>query len=220
MILCDIGNTTYHFKVNDSCFKKGLNEDLDHIVLRDFDEVYFISVNEKGTEKFLQRFPHAINLQKWVSFDTMYSSTLGIDRIFGSLLFDNAIIVDFGSAVTIDVMENKKHLGGYILPGYDALSKIYPMISSKLAFEFDTNIDLDRLPHNTNEAISYAIIKMVRETILDIKKRYDLQLIITGETAKIFLPFLESYEYYEDLLFKGMEKIIKQNRVKHKEEIE
>ena len=66
MILCDIGNTTYHFKVDKKDFKISINEEIDK--LPSFDgSLYFISVNKKGTKKFLKKYPNAINLEKKIS---------------------------------------------------------------------------------------------------------------------------------------------------------
>jgi type III pantothenate kinase len=212
MILCDIGNSTFHFLYREDEFKVSVDESLELEIFNNIDdEVYFISVNEKATTIFLTKFPNSINLKDKVKFDTKYASTLGIDRIVACKLFDDGIIVDFGSAITVDVMENKKHLGGFIMPGVDSLKMIYPQISQKLAFEFKTNIDFDKLPQNTDVAISFAIIKMVTASIEDIQKRYNHKLIITGETAKPFLPYLKNCEFNERLIFTSMKKIIEEN---------
>ena len=211
MILCDIGNTTFHFLIGTDEFKIGVDESLEIEYLDNTsDEVYFISVNEKATNVFLQKFPNAIDLKSKVRFDTTYASTLGIDRIVACKLFDDGIIIDFGSAITVDIMENKKHLGGYILPGIESLKMTYPQISSKLQFEFKTNGDLDRLPQNTDEAISFAISKMIVSFIEDIQKRYNKKLFFTGETAKTFLGYFKNYEWQERLIFTSMKKIIEE----------
>ena len=211
MILCDIGNSTFHFLYCEDEFKIGVDESLELELFNNIDdEVYFISVNEKATTVFLDKFPKSINLRDKVKFDTQYASTLGIDRIVACRLFEDGIIVDFGSAITVDVMENKKHLGGFIMPGVDSLKMIYPQISSKLQFEFKTNNDFDKLPQNTDEAISFAIIKMVTASIEDIQRKYNHKLIITGETAKPFLPYFKNYEFKERLVFTSMKKIIEE----------
>ncbi len=223
MILCDIGNSTFHFLVGENEFKVGVDEDLNQVLSKDcfnsIDEIlYFISVNEKATIVLQNKFQNSIDLKNKVKLDTTYTSTLGIDRIVACKFFDDGIIVDFGSAITVDVMENKKHLGGFILPGIDGLKKLYPQISSKLSFEFETNIDFDRLPHNTNEAISFAIFKMILASIEDTQKKYNKNLIITGETAKIFLPYLNNYEFQERLIFESMKQIVHSFDMKNYEE--
>jgi len=210
MILCDIGNSTFHFLVDEDECKIGIDGDLDSEILKSSDEVYFISVNDVATKTFKKRFPSAIDLKEKIDFQTSYASTLGIDRIVACKLFDDGIIVDFGSAITVDIMENKKHLGGFIMPGFDSLKMVYPQISSKLQFEFKTNLNFDRLPQDTDVAISFGIIKMVVEPIEELQRRYNKKLIITGETAKVFLPYFKNYEFNERLIFTSMKKIIEE----------
>ncbi len=214
MILCDIGNSTFHFLIGENDLKIGVNENLDRDVLANIDdEVYFISVNEVATKAFKSKFPKSIDLKEKCSLQTTYGSTLGIDRIVACKLFDDGIIVDFGSAITVDVMENKKHLGGFILPGIDSLKMVYPQISPKLQFEFKTNIDFDRLPQNTDEAISFALLKMIIAPIVDIQKRYKKKLMITGESGKPFLSYFDNYEFVERLIFESMKKIIQSSGI-------
>lgn len=218
MILCDIGNSTFHFLIGENDFKVGVDESLEGDILDNIDdEIYFISVNEVATKAFKAKFPNSIDLKEKSFFQTTYGTTLGIDRIVACKLFDDGIIVDFGSAITVDVMENKKHLGGFILPGIESLKRVYPQISSKLQFEFITNIDFDRLPQNTNEAISFAIVKMVIASIVDIQKRYNKKLILTGESAKPLLAYFENYEFIERLIFESMKKIIEDSRIENEE---
>ncbi|MCK5293722.1 MAG: pantothenate kinase, partial [Arcobacteraceae bacterium] len=94
MILCDIGNSTYHFLKGQKDFKVDLNSDLRNLRLND--KIYFISVNEKATIKLLKAFPDAINLNNRFKIKTKYSSTLGIDRIVASNSIKNSVVVDFG----------------------------------------------------------------------------------------------------------------------------
>ncbi len=61
MILCDIGNTTYHFLINGKHKKYFLDEKVPS-----FDEeIYFVSVNEKATKKLLKRNPHAKDIKSF-----------------------------------------------------------------------------------------------------------------------------------------------------------
>ena len=207
MILCDIGNSTYHFLKGKRAFKVDLNSDLKN--LRFKDKIYFISVNEKASKKLLKTFPNAINLNNKFKLNTKYSSTLGIDRIVASNSIKSAIVVDFGSAITLDVIKNRKHLGGFIMPGIDMLKTNYPKISPKLAFDFVTNTNLDKIPTNTNEAINYAIINMVVLPIQKIQDRYDLKIIFTGQNSTLVLKYFNNYKFKPNLIFKNMRKVVK-----------
>ncbi|MBI3873678.1 MAG: type III pantothenate kinase [Arcobacter sp.] len=214
MILCDIGNTTFHFLVGNDEFKVSITEDLDRLEFDNFDssEIYFISVNSDGKEKFKKKFPNSIDLGNNLNFNTTYSNTLGIDRIIACKFIENGIIVDFGSAVTVDIVENNIHLGGSIMAGFDMLKMNYPNISNKLKFDFQENLDLNKLPTNTDEAISFAILNMIVLPIKEMQKRYNQKLIITGETSKYFLPYFDNFEFRNRLIFESMKKIIEEQK--------
>ena len=131
LILCDIGNTTYHFLIKGKHKKYFLDEK----VPKFDEEIYFVSVNEKATKRLLKKNPHAKNINKLLNFKTSYQG-LGIDRALACSFQDNCVIVDAGSAITVDIMEESKHIGGFILLGLRRFMKSYPKISKKLKFEF------------------------------------------------------------------------------------
>ena len=111
-------------------------------------------------------------------------------------------------------MKKGKHKGGFILPGIGAYKKIYPQISKKLSFQFSNNINLDKMPLITNDAINYAILNSVVLPILKVYKKYKLPIYFTGgDSTKILTYFINSDTKYEkDLIFKSMTKIIKKNK--------
>lgn len=202
MILCDIGNTTFHFLDGRKSIRIALNDNLPEFSKT----IYFISVNKRATKKLKEKYPNAINLKKYITFDTKYQG-MGIDRVVACLFLDNGIIVDAGSAITVDVMEKGKHKGGFILPGLSSYQKIYPSISKKLKFEFDTHIKLTQLPKNTNEAINYAILNSIITPIKNICE--DKKIIFTGGDGKVLKHFFKGSTYKKNLLFDSMKKIIK-----------
>lgn len=206
MILCDIGNTTFHFLDGRKSIKIPLDENLPHFTKK----IYFVSVNKKASKKLKKRYPKAINLEKYINFDTKYQG-IGIDRVLACKALDDGIIVDAGSAITVDVMEKAKHKGGFILPGLNSYKKIYPSISKKLKFEFDTHTKLNRLPKNTNEAINYAILNSIITPIKNICE--DKNIIFTGGDGKVLKHFFKRSTYKRNLLFNSMKKIIKENNV-------
>jgi len=215
MILCDIGNTTYHFlkiKKNGKTkeFKLNIKDNLSNLKLKN--KIYFISVNEKATKKLLKSFPNAININDKFSINTDYSTTLGIDRVVASSNIKNGIVVDFGSAITVDIIKNKKHLGGFIMAGFDILKQNYPKISPKLQFNFNPNQNLDKIPNNTNSAINYAILNMVILPIKEIQNRYNLKIIFTGQNSKLVLNYFNNYKFKPNLIFNNMRKIIEEIR--------
>lgn len=208
MILCDIGNTTFHFKTENKDFKIGVKKSIKYIFSKE-ETLYFISVNEKATKKLLKVYPNAIDIKNIIKFRTKYNG-MGIDRIVVCNYIKNGIVVDVGSAITIDIMKKGKHKGGFILPGIDAYKRIYPNISKKLSFQFSNNINLDKIPLNTNDAINYAILNAIITPIQNIYKQYKLPLHFTGGDGEVLLKYFKSKDtkYDKNLIFKSMHKII------------
>lgn len=204
MILCDIGNTSYDFLINNQHHKVFLDENLPQIK----ETIYFISVNEKATAKLLSLYPTAVNLENHLNFKTSYVG-MGVDRKVACLALENGVIVDAGSAITIDIMENGEHQGGFILPGLRKFHNIYAQISPKLDFDFALKQNLDKIPQNTQDAISYSILKAI---ILPIKEiAQNKQLLFTGGDGEYLSSFFSESIYKKDLIFENMKRIMSAN---------
>ena len=85
-----------------------------------------------------------VNLRAYVDFDKYYK-TMGIDRIMVCEAMNNAVVIDAGSAITVDLIEKGEHKGGYIYPGLTALAKCFHDISPALEVSFNFDIDLDKV---------------------------------------------------------------------------
>lgn len=204
MILCDIGNTSYDFLIGRKHHKVFLDENLPTVK----ETIYFISVNEKATAKLLSLYPTAINLENHLNFQTSYVG-MGVDRKVACIGLENGVIVDAGSAITVDIMKNGKHQGGFILPGLKKFHNIYAQISPKLDFDLAIKQNLDKIPQNTQDAISYSILKAI---ILPIKEMaQNNQLIFTGGDGEILSSFFEKSIYKKDLIFENMKRIMSAN---------
>lgn len=212
MILCDIGNTTFHFKSKSKSFKIGLEQSLKKVKIGK-EKLYFISVNEKGTKQLLKHFPKAIDISSLIDFKTSYKG-MGLDRQLVCKYIQNGIIVDIGSAITVDVMKKGIHKGGIILPGINAYKRIYPKISKKLSFKFKTDINLDKIPLKTDDAINYSILTSIISPIKNIYNKNQVPIFFTGEDSKLILSYFEGipYKYKKNLVFNSMKKVIKENR--------
>jgi type III pantothenate kinase len=202
MILCDIGNTTFHFLIKSQHTKYFHNEKLPNISAK----IYFISVNTIATKKFIKKYPNAIDLSKNINFKTKYKG-IGIDRVVALIKYKNAIIVDAGSAITVDIINKGKHKGGFILVGINSLKNIYPNISKKLNFKFNKKININKIPLNTNDAINYSIIKSIILPIKDIAKNKNI--IFTGGDGKFLSKFINGSKYDKNIIFDGMKLLIK-----------
>ncbi len=202
MLLCEIGNTNIHF------YKKGASWNKKATIKNILDvkeRFYYINVNEKIKSK-LDSLENAIDLEPFLKIDTIYKG-LGVDRVAACKAIDNGVIVDAGSAITVDIMAGGVHLGGYIMPGLFALQKSFSEISPRLDMTLNPNIDLDIFPQNSLEAISYGAIKPIILMLKESQK--DKKLYFTGGDGKFFAKFFDNAIYDGSLIFKGMSKVLK-----------
>jgi type III pantothenate kinase len=198
-LLCDIGNTTYSFYDGVS-LKKESAKRFNPSVIKE--KVYYISVNYNVNRK-LYKLNNWINLEKYIDRKNFYK-TMGIDRIFATLSVDNGIIVDVGSAITVDVVKKSKFEGGFIYPGISAFKKAYSDISPALECEFDFGIDFSNLPKNTVSALSYGFLAGFKKEV----ESYNLPIILTGGDGELFLNIFKNAVYDKYLIFKGMQKVL------------
>jgi len=217
MILCDIGNTTYHFKIEKKSYKISVKDSLAN--QPDFidNSIYFISVNNKATKSFLSKYPNAINLKSLINFKTSYQG-MGIDRQVVCHCIHDGIIVDLGSAITVDIMKKGKHKGGFIIPGIKAYKSIYPNISKKLSFDFEKDTNLDKIPLTTNDAINYAIFSAITLPILKEYEKYKTKIYFTGGDKDLLKSYFIDIpvKYKKNMIFSSMKKIIEQSKEKGK----
>jgi type III pantothenate kinase len=218
MILCDIGNSYYHFynKKDNSYLQIDVNLSLESLLKQKIESIFFISVNQKATDKLLflkslNKNLKIINLNDSFNLDTDYSNSLGVDRAIICNFINNGIIIDAGSAITIDIVKDGKHLGGTILLGLNAEIIAYKNISLKLDIELNRKVDISKIPTNTVDAISFAIIKSKLEIISQFIGNN--QIYFTGGDGKFLSSFFKDSIYDKNLIFKAMENIIKKGKI-------
>jgi type III pantothenate kinase len=200
MLLCDIGNTSYHFLDVDEEFKKSVHT---FNPLEVKEKVYYISVNTKVNQE-LEGLENWIDLGKFVDKQKYYE-TMGIDRIFACEYVTHGIIIDAGSAVTVDVMREGVFEGGFIYPGVQAMQTCYANISPLLNYSFNFELNLDKMAKNSQDALSYGYLR----TLVSEVERHHLPVFLTGGDAKKFHKLFGEAEVDEMLLFNSMKKIMK-----------
>lgn len=204
MLLCDIGNTSCHFLDGENDYK----EDVKSFDTKSIHEnVYYISVNSE-VNAGLQALKNWTNLSAYID-KSKYYETMGIDRIVAVEAHSNAVIVDAGSAITVDVVKNGFFEGGFIYPGVDAMRETYKNISPALNYSFNFDIDLDIMPKNSQDAISYGFLKTLYSEVM----RHKLPVILTGGNAKELQKIFKNATIDEALIFDGMKQIIKKAKL-------
>jgi len=194
MILVDIGNTNIHVCEDEKIYNLKIPKKFN-------DEVYYISVNKQKEKEFLELNQNAINLENYINFNTNYKN-LGIDRIMACYSIDIGTVIDAGSAITVDFMKNKKHLGGIIFPGIFAYKKAFATISEKLNKEYKKP---ENFPNSTEEALWSGSIGSIKCMI----EKYNIRPVyLTGGDGEYLAKFIDGI-YVKDLVFRGMKKVIK-----------
>ena len=200
MLLCDVGNTSYHFLDELSDYKKEANS-FDPSSVKE--KVFYICVNPHA-KKILQELENWIDLSRHVDKENYYE-TMGIDRIVACGTVANGIIIDAGSAITVDIIKDGIFQGGFIYAGLRAMRQTYKNISPVLDYSFNFELDLDKMPKNSQDAISYGYLKTLYCEVMSHK----MDIFLTGGDAKEFAKIFPHATVDEMLLFKGMKKIMK-----------
>jgi type III pantothenate kinase len=200
MLLCDIGNTSYHFYDGAKSYKESVNNFNPSTIK---EKIYFISVNVR-VKNILKDLDNWMDLSKYVDMSSYYE-TMGIDRVFACESVTDGIILDAGSAITVDIVKNGKFVGGFIYPGINAMSKTYKNISCALDYSFNFELDLDKMPKNSEDAISYGFLKGLYCEVMS----HNMPVILTGGDSKKFKKIFLDAEVDEKLIFRGMKKIMK-----------
>ncbi|ENW93570.1 pantothenate kinase [Acinetobacter sp. NIPH 298] len=143
-------------------------------------------------------------------------SQLGIDRWLQVLAVakpnESFCVIGCGTALTIDLVKDLQHLGGYILPNLylqrDALIQNTKGIKIP-----DSAFDNLKPGHNTVDAVHHGILLGLISSIEQIMQQSPKNLILTGGDAHLFAKFLNHYQpqVESDLLLKGLKTYVQLN---------
>lgn len=202
MLLADIGNTRVHIYDGDEVIH--LNHD-EAIELYADKKLYYITVKHQLKYK-LEYLENWVNISDKMVLKNSYD-TMGIDRRALCLSHKNGIFVSAGSAITVDVVEKGRYMGGFLLPGLRAYLKAYADISPALLSELNQNVILNELPQTTKDGISYGIISSIKMLIE--KHQSDKKLYMSGGDAELLVSFFDNALFDETLIFQGMKNALK-----------
>ncbi|WP_345993921.1 type III pantothenate kinase [Sulfurimonas sp. HSL-1716] len=200
LTLCDIGNTTFDF------YREGVKEKIataDYELKKSEEKIFYICVNEKVGQE-LKNFPNWIDLKAFVDMKKYYE-TMGIDRIAVCESIENGVVIDAGSAITVDVVRKGAFVGGYIALGLSASHKAYTGISPRLDYSYNFEIDLDKIPKNSEDALTYAQVGLLYRDVMS----YALPVYLTGGDAPELKNIFKDAVLDDELIFKGMKNIMK-----------
>ena len=199
LTLCDVGNTSYHFLEGDVETKQNA-QTFDASTVND--DVYYISVNA-DVDKTLTKLSNWHDLRSAIEWSNYYE-TMGVDRIIACEAITDGLIIDAGSAITVDIVINGTFEGGFIYPGLEAMQESYRNISSRLDYSLNFELDLDKMPKNTQDAISYGVLRTLYSEVM----RHNKKIYLTGGNAKALSKIFPDAVVDELLLFRGMKKMM------------
>lgn len=199
MLLCDIGNTTANFLDDSGLFSIPAMElnPSDYV-----EQVCFICVNQ-ALLPLLKNTSNWMDLSIFIDKNSYYE-TMGIDRIVACEAIENGIVVDAGSAITIDVVRDGVFEGGFIYPGVKAMQSCYADISPALKYSFNFELAFDKMPKNSQDALSYGFLKLLHNEVVS----HGLPIFLTGGDAELLRHIFPEAKVDRLLLFNGMKKII------------
>lgn len=199
LTLCDIGNTSYHFYDGKSDSKVSIDS-FDPASVKD--DVYYISVNPKADET-VSKLANWHDLKSAIEWEKYYE-TMGVDRVIACEAIDDGLIIDAGSAITVDLVTDGTFEGGFIYPGLEAMQECYRNISTRLDYSLNFELDLDKMPKNSQDAISYGVLRTLYSEVM----RHNKKIYLTGGNAKVLSKIFPEAVVDELLLFKGMKKMM------------
>ena len=146
-------------------------------------------------------------------------SQLGVDRwlaLLGAASIHpkkNILIVDTGSATTVDILANgKQHLGGWILPGIDMM---YESLLSNTARIKSNKIEQPSLvfgassSENVNNGCWAATVGLIEMAIIESERqleKLDLILLTGGNAEKLSGLISRETQVVDNLIFHGLDR--------------
>jgi len=232
MIVVDIGNTSLQF----GWFKKGkirksislASVGITKIQIKKLlsrypsENVLICSVVPKITDLFrgLTNKVYIVGRNIKVPIKCFYDKRqVGIDRLVGAfaakkLYPKTRLLLDFGTAITLDFLSKKgDYQGGIILPGIGSTQKALSncaLLADEVKFKRTKKI----IPTTTKESISKGLEEgfsvMVNSLVEKYKKKLKIKrnekVIITGGEALVVRPKLNfAYQYEPFLVLKGLQ---------------
>ena len=240
MILCiDIGNTNVvtaiwdgekYFNEHRTESVEGIKGRLTHIDFNVISKVIFSSVVPKLTDEYIHKLknltkitPFIVNCQNCtLELDVDLPQEVGADRICNSFAAKNlfgspAVVIDFGSATTYDVIDdNGTFIGGAIAPGIDISAHHLIQKTALLksaAFQFPKKAVGRNTKTNLQSGIMFGGIDAINGMLNRIQTELnwkDFSVILTGGFSSLISPQLKNpHKLAPHLTLDGMRMIEK-----------
>lgn len=139
---------------------------------------------------------------------------LGVDRWLAMLAaleqgFDYAIVIDAGTAVTIDVLQNRRHLGGYIVPGLTLMENTLLGATQEISLQaggfggLEPGSSTGSCVKNGALLAAVGAVAHLRDS-LEAQYRQAPQLLFTGGDGQQLQAHFHCGEYQQDMVLDGL----------------
>ncbi|APT72718.1 pantothenate kinase [Thermosipho sp. 1063] len=152
-------------------------------------------------------------LYKNIKWDVRVPSDIGADRVANVIAAEkdygnNAIIVDFGTAITIDVLKNGIYEGGVIIPGFGMMVNALFKGTAKLP-KVELKPSDAFIGKDTESNIRIGVINTVLEGIIKVVEKIKSEteitsVIFTGGQSKIIMDYKKDVIYDLELGLRGI----------------
>ena len=227
-ILVDAGNTSTKWQLRDGgdaieCGQGDLQALRDWVSLLDDCAKYVVAVSCVKNDAYAQRIQEAFESLSEAQLHFAKSSAtfaglrnayevpqrLGVDRWLALLAIkargeNSAVIIDAGTACTIDVLENGQHLGGYIFPGMALARDALVANTSKIPMSEDVEPSTS-LGTDTAACVFSGIWLTLLSSCQSVIDRFpDATVYLTGGSAPELAALGLKAQRVDGLVFDGL----------------
>lgn len=218
-LLLDIGNSQVHWQFGNQFGSQNLKSQVFTSATFDLNQVarvYCSAVSHAQQWGWLQV---VLRHAQWVQctvpnqalLATLYDpNQLGIDRWLAMVgtrfvhhISSLSLVVDVGTAITLDVLDQQGHQGGWICPGLRTWTQ---GITDHTPICVDSVASLQpKFGLTSAEAIQFgwlvAATSLIENTLFKLKSA---QLVLTGGDAQLLMPYLPSAKCFDYLVLDGL----------------
>jgi type III pantothenate kinase len=189
---------------------------------------------DRMTKKYFNLDPFIIdiNVKTDLKINYDYPKEIGADRIANSVAAKElygypAVVVDFGTATTFDILSTKgEYLGGVIAPGIEISSEALFNYAAKLS-KVDLSWPESVIGKNTYDSIRSGILfgflgqadfiaERIIEEVRNTDKEFKPKVIATGGLAALMVGRSKYIQVHDpDLTLKGLKILIDKNRYRN-----
>lgn len=165
--------------------------------------------------------PERMGVDRWLAMIAAYSVLPAESKEPDGYSLENelpaksgsgVIVVDAGSALTIDVVSDQGvHLGGYIVPGIlMAQRALFQNTERVIQYKKENSLTssetkMNKLGNNTLQCVEYGVINQLAALVQTVVNEHsDYELVITGGDSEILAKFFPAVRVERDLVLKGL----------------